>query len=91
MTKAILTPAQTAMADKNDIILNWLIDHLRLKNDAALARIMDSAAPVISKMRYGKLPFGAVYQIRAHELTGLSIREIKDMIGEKSLARIVLD
>lgn len=60
--------------------LDLMIQCLNLKNDAALCRAMECAAPVVSKLRHGILPFGATYIIRAHELTGWSIADIKAML-----------
>jgi len=67
-------------ASINSIQTNKFLDltmgHLRLKNDAALARALDVTAPVISKLRHGRLAFGATLVIRTHELTGWTIKEI---------------
>lgn len=57
--------------------LDKMLDHLKLKNDASLARAMLVAPPIISKMRNVDLPFGSDYIIIAHELTGWSIEDIK--------------
>ena len=57
--------------------LNTLLKKLNLKNDAALSRALEVAPPVISKIRHGKLPIGATLLLRAHELTGLHVREIR--------------
>lgn len=57
--------------------LNTLIEKLELKNDAALARAVEMAPPVISKLRHGKIPIGSMMILRAHELTGLPTREIR--------------
>lgn len=76
---------QFALANMNNVVLDRMKEKLGLKNDAALSRAMEVAPPVISKMRYGHLPFGSNYIIRAHELTDWPIREIKEMLGQKSL------
>lgn len=76
---------QYKLANGNNVILDKMLGELKLKNDAALARAMEVAPPVISKMRYGRLPFGPQYIIRAHELTGWTIREIKELLGQKSM------
>lgn len=61
---------------KTNKFLDLIINHLCLKNDAALARALDVSAAVISKMRHGKLPFGATMVIRAHYLTDWTVKEI---------------
>lgn len=62
-----------------------LLDHIiataPLKNDAALARALNVAPPVISKLRNGKLPLGAGNIIRIHEEFNISIKEIKSLAG----------
>jgi hypothetical protein len=47
-----------------------------LKNDAGLSRALELAPPQISKMRSGKLPFGAVAILRVHEVFGIPVREL---------------
>jgi len=58
-------------------ILDYIIDKIGLKNDAALSRYLEVAPPVISKMRHNRLPFGAQYIVRLHEKTDWPIRTIK--------------
>lgn len=64
-------------------LLDALIERLNLKNDAALSRALDVAPPVISKIRHARLPVGASMLIRMHEETGLSIRELRDLMGDR--------
>lgn len=49
------------------------------KNDAALAHALDIAAPVVSKIRHGRLDVGATLLLRMHEATGISIHELKNL------------
>lgn len=69
--------------------INNLLDHLielgGLKNDAALARILEVAPPVLSKLRHGTLPLGASLIIRAHEAFEVSIADIKFIAGLPSI------
>jgi hypothetical protein len=67
-----------ATYDPNSL-LDTLISRLRLKNDAALCR----ALAVISKIRHKKLPIGASMLIRMHEVSDLSIRELRDLMGDR--------
>lgn len=57
--------------------LNALVTLIPVKNDAALAKALDIAPPVVSKFRAGVIPFGPGHIIRTHEITGLAIAEIK--------------
>lgn len=60
-----------------DNLLGSLIHKLNLKNDAALSRILEVAPPVIRKIRHRRLPIGASLLIRMHEVSDLSIQELR--------------
>lgn len=77
-------PAQEAQKtyDPNRL-LDALIEKLNLKNDAALSRALEVAPPVISKIRHRRLPVGASLLIRMHEVSDLSIRELRDLMGDR--------
>lgn len=64
-------------------LLDNLILGMNLKNDADLARRLQVAPPVISKIRHCKLPVGAGFLINAHEESGFSIKELKQFAGIK--------
>lgn len=66
-----------------DNLLATLISRLNLKNDAALSRALEVAPPVISKIRHRRLPVGASLLIRMHEVTDLSIQELRDLMGDR--------
>lgn len=63
-----------------DRLLDFLIERLRLKNDAALCRVLRIPPPVVSKIRHQKLSIGAGMLIRMHEITGLSIYGLKAVL-----------
>jgi len=64
-------------------LLDAVTKHLKLKNDAALARALEFAAPVISKIRHSKLPVGATALIRMHEVSGIEIKELRELMGDR--------
>jgi hypothetical protein len=64
-------------------LLDALIQKLNLKNDAALSRALEVRPPVISKIRHRTLPVGASLLIRMHEVTDLSIRELRELMGDR--------
>ncbi|RJG03679.1 hypothetical protein [Noviherbaspirillum sedimenti] len=68
--------------DPNNL-LDSLIEKLGLKNDAALSRALEVAPPVISKIRHRRLPVGASLLIRMHEVSDLSIRELRLLMGDR--------
>lgn len=65
--------------------INHLIDTIiksqYLKNDAALATAISVTAPVISKLRHGRMPLGATVILSIHEAFDMPIREIKALAG----------
>lgn len=64
-------------------LLDQLLETMRLKNDAALARVLEVAPPVISKIRHRRLPVGASLLIRMHEVSDLSIRDLRYLMGDR--------
>lgn len=75
-------PPMQADYDPNTL-LDALIQKLELKNDAALARELEVAPPVISKIRHRTLRVGATMLIRMHEASKLTISELRNLMGEK--------
>lgn len=64
-------------------LLDFLAEKTGAKNDAALARVLEVAPPLISKIRHCHLPVGATLLIAAHELTGLPIRDLRAVMGDR--------
>jgi hypothetical protein len=64
-------------------LLDALIQRLKLKNDAALCSLLGVDAPFISKIRHRRLDVGAAMLIRMHDVTGLPIRELRDLMGDR--------
>ena len=61
-------------------VLDAIIRKLRLKNDAALSRVLEFAPPVISKSRHNTLLIGATILLRMHEVSDFSIRELRALM-----------
>jgi len=68
--------------DPNNL-LESLIEKLNLKNDAALSRALEVAPPLISKIRHRRLPVGASLLIRMHEVSDLSIKDLRYLMGDR--------
>lgn len=64
-------------------LLDFMKENLLLPSDAALARFLGVQNPVVSNWRHRRLPFGASYIIKLHELTGWSIKKIKALDAGK--------
>lgn len=61
-------------------VLDAIIAKLRLKNDAALSRLLEVAPPVISKIRHNTLPIGATILLRMHEVSDFTIGELRELM-----------
>ena len=66
-----------------DQLLAALLAKLSLKNDAALSRALEVSPPVISKIRHRRLPVTASLLIRMHEVSALSIEELRQLMGDR--------
>ncbi len=77
------TKLEDQLAYDPNHLLDSLIEKLSLKNDAALSRALEVAPPVISKIRHRRLPVGASLLIRMHEVSDLSIRELRILMGDR--------
>ena len=64
-------------------LLDTLQATLKLKNDAALSRMLGLSAPVISKIRHRQIPVGASVLIRIHGVTALSIAVLRGLMGDR--------
>ena len=89
MTNIAATDKETEL-DSEDLLdynpnrlFDTLMVNLRLKNDVALSRVLDVAPPVISKIRHHRLAVGAALLIRMHEVSNLSIRELRSLMGDR--------
>jgi hypothetical protein len=64
-------------------LLDAVQERLLLNNDAQLARLLDVQPPLISKIRNRHLPVGAAFLIRLHEASGLSIVDMRRLMGDR--------
>lgn len=65
-------------------LLDRVLTLLSLKNDAALARVLGVAPPVLSKVRHHRLPLPAGLMIQIHDVTRLSLDEIRCLLGVRT-------
>jgi hypothetical protein len=65
-----------------DPLLTTVAEQLNVKNDAELARALAISAPSISKIRHRKMVVGPNLLIRMHEITNLSIKELRALMGD---------
>lgn len=62
-------------------LLDTMIDEFKLKNDAALCRLLELDKGQISKLRNGRLPVNATHILYIHDVTGWEIKRIKQLAG----------
>lgn len=75
---------KTMLEDKNykpNALLDFAIEALNLKNDAALARALEVAPPQISMVRHRLRPIGPTLLLKLHDLTALSAKELRRIAG----------
>jgi transcriptional regulator with XRE-family HTH domain len=64
-------------------LLDTLITLAGLKSDAALARRLEVPPSTISKIRTGRRPVGARLLLRMHDVSGLTIGRLRDLMGDR--------
>lgn len=64
-------------------LLDSVLDRLHLKDDEALAHALDVTSSVIGEIRAMKRPVDAGLLIRMHELTGLDISRLRNILGDR--------
>ena len=64
-------------------LLDEVIRLKRLKNDAGLSRELEVAPPVISRIRNKQLAVGASFLIRLNEYTGVDVRALRALMGDR--------
>jgi plasmid maintenance system antidote protein VapI len=62
-------------------LLDQLLADNQLKNDAALARELGVAPPVVSKLRHGRLTFGPTLILTVHEKFGVAVKSIRETLA----------
>jgi len=65
-------------------LLDTLHARFSLKNDAALARMLELPPAVISKLRRHQASITSALLIRMHDITGWSISDLRAHMGLKS-------
>ncbi len=58
-------------------ILDMVLAHTELLNDAQLSKVLHVLPPVISKLRHGKLPLSGGFLLRIQDITGISVEDLR--------------
>jgi hypothetical protein len=64
-------------------LLDALLQRLGLRSDNALSRKLKVARRVITNIRCGRLPVGASLLLWMEEATGITIAELRRMLGDR--------
>ncbi|MES2536144.1 MAG: hypothetical protein V4632_09760 [Pseudomonadota bacterium] len=64
-------------------LFDSVLDQLNLPDDAALSDLLGVAPSVISDIRHMQLPLEPAMLIRIHELTGISIIGLRNILGDR--------
>lgn len=64
-------------------VLDKVSEKLKLCNDAALARALQIAAPLLDQIRHGQTPLRASILLRINEVSGLSMGELRALMGDR--------
>jgi len=63
-----------------NVLLDFFIERMGLKNDAALCRLLKVAPSAISKLRHGVLFPGASIVLDMHEKSGIPVEAIREIL-----------
>ena len=63
-------------------LFDEIIRVYQLKNDAALARMLNISPANISRFRYGRRPIGASLILAVHDATNWPIKKIKGLLND---------
>jgi hypothetical protein len=64
-------------------LLDALKEAMKLESDLALAELLEIPHAVISQIRHRGYPMSPSILIRMHEVSSLSIREMREIIGDR--------
>lgn len=64
-------------------MFNALSSHLKLRSDAALARVLEVPVLLVRLMRTREIPVTPELLIRAEEVSGWSGRQLRDLMGDR--------
>lgn len=79
--KHSLSPQASPEANQNpSLMLDAVISHLGVKNDAALCRALMVPAPVVSKIRNHRSAVSAALLLRIHEVTDLPVKALRALL-----------
>lgn len=79
----MISRADAVTAFQPNHLLDSLITIIGVKNDAALSQALGISPPIVSKIRHNRLSVSAALLLRIHDVTRLSVRELRDLMGDR--------
>jgi len=76
------TPDSQKRYDPNRL-MDALKDMLHLESDVALSEVLEVPPLLISHIRYRNYPVAPSVLIRIHDITQMSIQELRDIMGDR--------
>ena len=64
-------------------LFDILLETFALEDDAALGRALHVGAHLIRRIRCGQMPVDALLLIRMNELSGIGVRELRRLMGDR--------
>ncbi len=84
-----MTPVRTSSLNKTSYdpnrLLNTIKERLKLRDDAALSRVLAVSRPIIHSIRHNSLPVGAWLLMRMQEVSQISVAELRSLMGDRRL------
>lgn len=65
------------------LFLDRLVFHLNLKNDSALARLLETRPQYVSKVRRRIIPVSAALLIRFSEISSFDVTQLRILLGDR--------
>jgi len=62
-------------------LLDCLIDFYKFKNDAAIAHLLNTTPPVISRIRNGFVPVSSTLILAVYDATKMPIEKIRELLN----------
>lgn len=72
------------------LLFDELIDYLKVRNDARLAKALGVGAPVICKIRKKTSALSGDLILRIYDLTGINVDRLREMAGIPKTDRLIV-
>lgn len=76
------SPVSTHPYNPN-MLFDVLLETFGLDSDEALGSVLQIGVPLIRRIRYGQAPVDPLLLLRMNELSGISVRELRRLMGDR--------